>query len=84
MFETFSFDLSIIIVYLIKSVSFFNQFSDFKNYIDPCQALKDALRLSGKDDLIVVTGSSYLVGELRKFWFRDDIILQTGNPFIKK
>lgn len=68
----------------LNNVLLEKRISDFKNYIDPCQALKDALRLSGKDDLIVVTGSSYLVGELRKFWFRDDIILQTGNPFIKK
>ena len=57
---------------------------DFKNYIDPHQAIKDALRLSEKDDLIVVTGSTYLVGELRKLWFPNDIILKTGNPFIKK
>lgn len=32
----------------------------------PASALKRALELAGKDDLIVVTGSTYLAGELRR------------------
>ena len=58
--------------------------NDFKNYIDPWEALKEGIRLAEKDDLIVVTGSSYLVGELRKFWFDESVILSSGDPFSKK
>ena len=57
---------------------------DSKNYIDPWEALKEGMRLAEKDDLIVVTGSSYLVGELRKFWFDESVIFSSGDPFSKK
>jgi folylpolyglutamate synthase/dihydropteroate synthase len=52
-----------------------NKIDDFRNYIEPEDALKEALRIAEKDDLVVVTGSTYLVGELRKFWLNEEIIL---------
>jgi dihydrofolate synthase/folylpolyglutamate synthase len=39
---------------------------------DPEEALMLALRVSAADDLVVVTGSTYLVGELRR-WFLDNV-----------
>lgn len=39
---------------------------------DPEEALMLALRVSAADDIVVVTGSTYLVGELRR-WFLDNV-----------
>ncbi|MED5580287.1 MAG: Mur ligase family protein [Nitrospinota bacterium] len=61
-----------------------NRIRDFQNFIDPWDALKQALRLIKRDDVLVITGSSYLVGELRKFWFEEDYILESGNLFARK
>ena len=36
---------------------------------DPAQALERALALASPDDVIFITGSLYLVGELRSYWF---------------
>ena len=61
-----------------------NRIRDFQNFVDPWDALKKALKLTKKDDVLVITGSSYLVGELRKFWFEEDYILESGNLFARK
>jgi dihydrofolate synthase/folylpolyglutamate synthase len=42
---------------------------------DPEEALMLALRVAAADDIVVVTGSTYLVGELRR-WFLDNV----ANP----
>ncbi|HKW45114.1 MAG TPA: folylpolyglutamate synthase/dihydrofolate synthase family protein [Candidatus Eremiobacteraceae bacterium] len=39
---------------------------------DPEEALMLALRVADADDIVVVTGSTYLVGELRR-WFLDNV-----------
>jgi dihydrofolate synthase/folylpolyglutamate synthase len=39
---------------------------------DPEEALMLALRVASADDIVVVTGSTYLVGELRR-WFLDNV-----------
>ena len=39
---------------------------------DPEEALMLARRVSAAEDIIVVTGSTYLVGELRR-WFLDNV-----------
>lgn len=45
-------------------------------YNDPHQALDSALKLAKKGDLIVVTGSFFLAGELRKKWISEEYILK--------
>ena len=35
---------------------------------DPYQALERALEIASPDDIIFVTGSLYLVGDLRRYW----------------
>lgn len=37
---------------------------------DPKEALREALRLAGKGDLVCITGSLYLVGEIRRIFQR--------------
>ncbi len=44
---------------------------------DPNEALKRALSMAGPEDLVVVTGSLYLLGPVRSHWYRvEDIIAQ--------
>lgn len=45
-------------------------------YHDPHQALAAALSKAKKDDLVLVTGSFFLTGELRKKWIAEDYILK--------
>lgn len=45
-------------------------------YNDPHQALAMALKKAKKEDLVLVTGSFFLTGELRKKWISEDYILK--------
>lgn len=54
-----------------------------KIYSDPWQALDSALRTAGKKDLILITGSFFLCGELRKKWISEEYILKNLNTLPK-
>ena len=43
---------------------------------DPWQALQSALKLAKKDDLVLITGSFFLTGELRNKWIPEDYIIK--------
>jgi dihydrofolate synthase/folylpolyglutamate synthase len=45
----------------------------------PAEALSQALAEATPDDLVCVTGSLYLVGELRRLWVPDEQVLLDGN-----
>ncbi|MBN1778779.1 MAG: hypothetical protein JW816_00975 [Candidatus Buchananbacteria bacterium] len=45
-------------------------------FLDPHQAMKKALKLATKKDLILVTGSFYLVGDIRELWRSEEQILK--------
>ncbi|HOZ36369.1 MAG TPA: Mur ligase family protein [bacterium] len=47
--------------------------------IDPWQALEAALQEAGKDDLVLITGSFFLAGELRKKWISEEKILRDNS-----
>ncbi|MBU4331652.1 hypothetical protein KKD19_01360 [Patescibacteria group bacterium] len=47
-------------------------------YIDPWQALDQALRNTRKNDIVLVTGSFFLAGELRKYWMSEDKMLSSN------
>ena len=53
---------------------------------DPWQALNSALKSAKKDDLIVIAGSFFLAGELRKKWVSEEAILKnlSTKPLPKK
>lgn len=51
---------------------------------DPDEALSGVLRLANKDDMILVTGSFFLAGELRKKWISEDWILKNKKSFKTK
>lgn len=48
---------------------------------DMQKALEKAINIASKDDLILVTGSFYLSGELRKKWFTEEKILRKRGSF---
>jgi len=45
-------------------------------YNDPQQALNNALKLAKKNDLILITGSFFLAGELRKKWISEEYMVK--------
>lgn len=49
--------------------------------LDPWEILFKVLKKSKKNDLILVTGSFFLVGELRKKWFSGEFILHKRKTF---
>ncbi len=48
----------------------------FEIFLDPFTALDKAIREARKDDLVLVTGSFYLAGELRTRWYLEEFILE--------
>ncbi len=54
--------------------------ANFKKHIflDPHQALKEAIKKTKHNDLILITGSFYLAGELRKNWIPEEQILKNN------
>jgi len=47
--------------------------------LDPWQALEQALCEAKKEDLVLVTGSFFLAGELRKKWCSEERILRYNS-----
>jgi dihydrofolate synthase/folylpolyglutamate synthase len=48
---------------------------------DHKEALKRALQLAAKDDIVLVTGSFFLAGELRKQWYPEEWVLRNRKSF---
>ncbi len=48
---------------------------------EPLAALERALRLAGSDDLVVVTGSLYLIGMVRPYWHPTGKIVEQHTMF---
>lgn len=47
---------------------------------NPLQAIELAKTIAGSDDLIWITGSLYLVGDVREHWFPSEISLAAAEP----
>jgi len=52
------------------------------SYLEPFEALGEALKSTKKGETLVITGSLYLCGELRQYWISESDILkhQTSRP----
>ncbi|MBN1311059.1 MAG: bifunctional folylpolyglutamate synthase/dihydrofolate synthase [Anaerolineae bacterium] len=48
---------------------------------DPLDALKQALDTAGPDDLVIVTGSLYLIGQVRPYWYAAEDIIEQQTMF---
>ena len=51
-------------------------------FYDPREALKAALKSANKQDLILIAGSFYLAGELRKHWISEEKIIKNQSSYI--
>ncbi|KKQ80456.1 MAG: FolC bifunctional protein [Parcubacteria group bacterium GW2011_GWC2_38_7] len=51
-------------------------------FLDPNEALRSALKNAHKNDLIIVTGSFFLCGDLRKNWQNEIKQLETRKNFV--
>ncbi|MBN1311125.1 MAG: bifunctional folylpolyglutamate synthase/dihydrofolate synthase [Anaerolineae bacterium] len=47
----------------------------------PFETLKQTLDLAGPDDLVLVTGSLYLIGQVRPYWYRMEKIVEQRTMF---
>jgi len=54
-----------------------------KIFIDPWQALKHVFNKAKPKDLVLITGSFFLAGELRQKWIPEDYILKHRASFLK-
>ena len=50
-------------------------------FLDPARALAAALRDAKKGDLVLVTGSFFLTGELRTHWIPENAVLRARHAF---
>ncbi len=49
--------------------------------LDPWGAFEGAISEAGEEGLVVVAGSLYLAGELRRRWISEEAIIRSGNAF---
>lgn len=50
-------------------------------FLDPWQALSQAKQNIKKNEILLITGSTYLCGELRKHWVSEEKIIKTRTSF---
>lgn len=66
---------------LVLSKKYLKKTTKTKLFLDPTTALQAALMNAGTEDLILVTGSFYLAGELRTYWMPEAEILRCRRSF---
>jgi dihydrofolate synthase/folylpolyglutamate synthase len=54
---------------------------EVEEFVDPWQAFGRAIEEAGESDLVVVAGSLFLAGELRKRWVSEEQIAGAGSAF---
>lgn len=52
-----------------------------KLFTDSFMAVEDAIQSASKDDLVLITGSLYMSGELRARWYPEEYILKTRESY---
>lgn len=46
---------------------------------DPIEAIKSALNQANPDDIIWVTGSLYLIGNVRQYWYANEVLIESAE-----
>ncbi len=64
-----------------RSQKYLKKSARTETFLDPSQALTKALSKAKEDDLVLVTGSFFLAGEMRKKWFPEKWILSKRKNF---
>ncbi len=55
--------------------------ADVEKRIDAWVALDEALEGAGENDLVIIIGSMFLAGELRRRWVSEERIVESGSAF---
>lgn len=66
---------------LVKSKQYFKKETGSEIHLDPESALTNALNLAEPNDLILIVGSFFLAGELRRRWYSENMVLEKGKSF---
>jgi dihydrofolate synthase/folylpolyglutamate synthase len=66
---------------LTKSKRYFKKELESEIYLDAEGALSKALKLAKPNDIVLVAGSFFLAGELRKLWYPEDLVLERRKSF---
>lgn len=64
-----------------KSKNYLKKTARIDTFLDPSQAMNKALKEAKENDLILVAGSFFLAGEMRKKWFPEKWILSKRKSF---
>ncbi len=64
-----------------RSRKYLKRTAHIETFLDPCHALREALSKAKEDDLVLVVGSFFLAGEMRKKWFPEKLILSKRKSF---
>lgn len=66
---------------LVKSKEYLKKGAKSEICLDPESALSNALKLAKSNDLVLIAGSFFLAGELRKRWYPENLILKHRKSF---
>jgi dihydrofolate synthase/folylpolyglutamate synthase len=66
---------------LKKSKAYLKKGTKVKINLDPYHALFDALKSAQTNDLVLVTGSFLLSGQLRKHWYSEELVLKKRKSY---
>lgn len=61
---------------LKKSAGFLKKSARVRMFLDPERAVSQSIQNANRDDLVLVVGSFFLAGEVRKRWFPEELILE--------
>lgn len=64
-----------------KSKQYLKKGAESEICLDPESALSKALKLAGSNDVILIAGSFFLAGELRKRWHSEEAVLEKRKSF---
>jgi folylpolyglutamate synthase/dihydropteroate synthase len=67
---------------LSKSKKHLKKDAHIEMHLDPIKAYDQALKKAQNGDLILVTGSFYLAGELRGKWYSEEWVLEHRKSFV--
>ena len=61
---------------LKKSAGYLKNLARVRMFLDPERAVSQSIQDANRDDLVLVVGSFFLAGEIRKRWFSEELILE--------
>ena len=66
-----------------KSKRFLKEGAGIRTYLDPKMAMREARKIARAGDAILVTGSFFLAGEMRRHWYPEERVLGLRKSFYR-